>query len=285
MKDDLIGQQTIIVPVGADPDQAAIVLGADLPSCLAAVYGSALLFRPDGSVSTSNPYVFIGQDAGGGTQLVRIGAMVYDGAAVCGTVAFQQIEAMKDVGGPAHMSIFLRTGRIQETGSGAWVTGVIEDFDNYIATYDGTTTVNIDGALTNGAESMLARSTWVPVLTQVTTNPTAGFDTTTGQYRRQGDITHFRISTVIADATKAGTGAYQWTLPFDAAIDLQAVAAFANDVSVGADALFPCVGRVTSTGAGSVRMHSTSGARVSQAAPFAVANGDIYVIEGSYFCV
>lgn len=53
---------TLTLPPFANPDDAAIVVGDDLPQCMQANYVSAVMFRPPGSLApTSAPIYFIGQ--------------------------------------------------------------------------------------------------------------------------------------------------------------------------------------------------------------------------------
>ncbi len=55
--------RSLILPGTAGPDEAAILLGPDLPPCMQAAYSSAVFFRPPGTVSNAidRPIFFIAQ--------------------------------------------------------------------------------------------------------------------------------------------------------------------------------------------------------------------------------
>jgi hypothetical protein len=145
--------QSLAVPVGALSDEAAIILtGSDVPPCMAGFCNSALLFRPPGSVSSDAPYYFIAINTGtpAGQSFVSIGSLVYDPTTgVCGLVRYQSIQFTRT--GVANLAVAMAVGQLSSSGSGAFSGSITEDFDHYIATYDGTTTVNIDGTLSVNA--------------------------------------------------------------------------------------------------------------------------------------
>jgi hypothetical protein len=120
---------------------------------------------------------------------------------------------------------------------------------------------------------------YAPVWTASTTNPTLGNGSLTGGYIKRGRNVDFFIRTVFGSTTAGGSGTYSWTLPFAAASSFDGVGwgvAFDSSASL----VLP---RICFTNTGTtVVMHDMSGVRVSNAAPFAVANADRFHLCGSY---
>lgn len=67
-----------------------------------------------------------------------------------------------------------------------------------------------------------AWTSYVPVLTALTTNPTLGNSTLTGKYVQHGKLLHVRINLTIGSTFSAGSGAYFFSLPATCVLDVEA---------------------------------------------------------------
>jgi len=91
---------SLMVPNAALPNEAAIIVGSDLPPCMQGIYSSAVFWRPAGSlaVSGSAPLMFRAQQlisGGPGVQVVDEGFVVNDGV-TCGFIVFRRMRATYD---------------------------------------------------------------------------------------------------------------------------------------------------------------------------------------------
>jgi len=81
----------LVVPNNVGVDEAAMIIGSDLPPCMASVYSSAILWRPNGTVSSNRLYYFIAQPRIVITQTVDHGFLWYNGTD-CGYVVMERRE-------------------------------------------------------------------------------------------------------------------------------------------------------------------------------------------------
>jgi hypothetical protein len=138
--------------------------------------------------------------------------------------------------------------------------------------------VTLAGDVIYDGHTIVNNESFTPTLTQSGGNPGAGFATITGRYTKIGANYLFWIRIEVIDATQVGTGPYVLSLPFDLNFDTQVAVASAVDASTGLR--HPCVADLDSSGTGTLDLRQASGATVTGTSPFAVANGDQYVVQG-----
>lgn len=107
------------VPSGVDANAAAILVGSDLPVCMQATYSSAVLWRPNGSVSSNRLYYFMAQPRLVITQSVDHGFLWYNGTD-CGYVVIQRDEGF--FFGPNLIRPIRTYGQVFNSGSVAFST-------------------------------------------------------------------------------------------------------------------------------------------------------------------
>lgn len=102
----------LIVPNNVSNDQAAIIIGSDLPPCMQSTYSSAILWRPDGTVSANNLYYFMAQSFA--DQGVDHGLLWYNGTN-CGYVIFQRTQGIFSA--PNVILPIVAFGKLSENGA------------------------------------------------------------------------------------------------------------------------------------------------------------------------
>lgn len=130
---------------------------------------------------------------------------------------------------------------------------------------------SIDVAL-GGTGSGTTWTTYTPVLTGSTTNPTY---TASGQYIQVGNTVHFNA---VFTLTAAGSGNYSISLPVTAANTLATFTGYLKDVSAARS--YPITFESTTTIA--TNGASTGAGYFSATSPVATAASDIIRISGTY---
>lgn len=130
-----VAASSLTLPPFAAPDDAAIVIGPDLPTCMQANYTSAIFWRPPLSLApTSAPYYFMAQRktivGAPGTQQVDHGFLINDGV-TCGYTVYK---------------------RVASTNFGASVLAVQEETGSAIENAGGVTVVAMQPQWTDGAD-------------------------------------------------------------------------------------------------------------------------------------
>jgi len=122
--------RSLLLPSDASPDQAAIVIGSDLPTCMQTPYSSAIFWRPRFSVSGTAPYFFMAQvrSVAVDSQRVDSGYVWFDGTN-CEYVVTQRRSAVNTPGGSFETTE--QFGRVFKTAGATWVSGnpLINYFD------------------------------------------------------------------------------------------------------------------------------------------------------------
>lgn len=135
----------------------------------------------------------------------------------------------------------------------------------------------------DGLELLSADSTWLtytPALTASGTNPVLGSSTISGRYKRIGKLVRYEIilTIVTGGAFNAGVGAWRFGLPPIAPLATADRAHGSALIDAASKTGGYTVGIATST---SVTAWGSAGA-VGAASPAAPANGNKYILQGSY---
>lgn len=101
----------------------------------------------------------------------------------------------------------------------------------------------------------------------------------TGEYKRIGNIVHFRINLTFGSGMTAGSSSPTFALPFTADWDVWTANAVAYDSSTGFYYEIPALGGTTTI---SPRRGATSYGGISSTVPFTWASSDRIVINGTY---
>jgi hypothetical protein len=131
-----------------------------------------------------------------------------------------------------------------------------------------------------------ASSGWIPYTptwTAFTTNPTIGNGTLDGSYQKVGRMVSFRARILVGTTTTVGSGTYFVSVPFatSAATPIQLASGMLNDASASTWYRFqgwlPTSSNLIQfpTGDGTV-------AQWNAAAPVVLANGDNFIVTGTY---
>lgn len=145
MQDNVYGQLSLTLPVGAAPGEPQIRLGNEVPTCMQAAYKSVILEMPTGwnAGIGAAPSRFIGVRTGvlPGTSAIDSGWVVWDGlGTVCGYIVTDTFGAFNTGAGVLNMSTDMGTAAI--TG-GAGVSG--GTITNTIGRASGTTLTRMFG--------------------------------------------------------------------------------------------------------------------------------------------
>ena len=131
-----------------------------------------------------------------------------------------------------------------------------------------------------------ATSGWIaytPTWTATTTNPTIGNGTIDGAYQKVGRMVSYRARILVGSTTTVGTGTYFVSAPFatPASVPPQLMNAMLFDAS--ASTWYRYQGNLP-TSSSAVQFPTGDGtvAQWGAASPVAPANGDIFIVSGTY---
>jgi hypothetical protein len=125
-------------------------------------------------------------------------------------------------------------------------------------------------------------TSYTPVWTAVTTNPTLGNGTLTGTYVQTGKLVIFKIRLAFGSTTTLGSGAYRWTLPVASNFDINASVGNAVLWDDSATTNFTRVAAYTLASPARVVCAAQDGTLVSNTVPVTWANADKIQITGMY---
>jgi hypothetical protein len=279
----LAGLRTLVLPWGAGPNDPALIMGPTIPPELAAYYltrggglagtvVSVIKFQATPTdylyqalvttTATSAPYMSFGR-VDNDTSLI---AVLADWAR-SGSNGFVVIGDIDPAGTQSTVRLIAGDAMVRVAPSTVQLLGD----DTLIETTD----------VTRFGETWVGAGTWTPVLKQGGANVNTGFATQIGRYRKIGLWVDFYWRMTVDNAALVGAGTYNISLPFDLGFDTQSAIGVAVDASTGARPVITA--DLDSAGAGTMDLRiAATGAVVTQAAPFAVANGDQYSINGCY---
>jgi hypothetical protein len=136
---------SLILPNTATPNDAAIIIGVDLPTCMQANYAAAIFWRPANSLaaSGSGPWFFIAQrkiPSGSGVETVDEGMVVNDGV-TCGYVVFHRRTATYD---GTNLTLVENYGRLEIVNMGVATLDPFSNPAHFFVDTDIITTGHID---------------------------------------------------------------------------------------------------------------------------------------------
>lgn len=126
-------------------------------------------------------------------------------------------------------------------------------------------------------------TSYTPVWTCVTSAPSLGNGTLTGEYNQSGDIVFFAITLTAGGTTTFGTGPFLFSLPSVPELD-SIFAGVAFDSST--NARYPAVGVIILASADGANMRiavdAGAGSTIQSSVPFTWASGDKLSLRGFY---